>query len=135
MCLSKLENFKVTQNYGWQVFKKNDTGELYGYYFGYEPIPIGEWQKDKFRIRDRWIYTAETNARYKKGFHIFLEWEDVKKWFPGPDGYCIKKVRFEKVVAQGLQDIGRLGGQTQYARVVICHKRFIEQTFYTVKDL
>ena len=127
MCLSKLENFKVTQNYGWQVFGKGSSGKLYPRFFGEGPVPVGEWQRDKFRIRDRWIYYGfSTVLKYRKGYHIFLNKKDAKEWLTSSKDQCIKKVRFKRVVARGLQDIGGLEGQTQYAKVVVCHKRFVE---------
>ena len=125
MCLSKLENFKVTQNYGWQVFRKEPTSELYPYFFGGDkPVPVGEWQKDKFRIFSKCICT-ETDTRYKEGYHIFLNEEDAKVYFPGSDNFCIRKVWFKRVVARGLQEIptGRLRRQV---KVVVCRKRFVE---------
>ena len=127
MCLFKLENFKVTQNYGWQVFSKGSSGKLYPCYFGPGSVPVGKWQRDKFRIRERWIYYGfSTVLKYRKGYHIFLNAKDAKEWFNSFGDYCIKKVRFKRVVARGLQDIGSLGGVTKYAKVVVCRQRFVE---------
>jgi len=130
MCLSKLEDFTVTQNYGWQVFNKEITGELYPCFFGDDPIPVGKWHKDKFRICDRWI-RIDVDVRYKKGFHIFLNKEDAKTYgIRSAISRCVKKVRFKRILARGLQEIhsppveGKI--QTQQVKVVVCRKRFVE---------
>ena len=122
MCLYRLENFKVTQNYGWQVFVESSPGKLYPRFFGNGPVPVGKWQRDKFRIRDRWIgiYTLE----YKKGFHIFLNKENAKDYCPNSEDYCVRKVRFKRVVARGLQEITM--GKGPLGKVVVCRKRFVE---------
>jgi len=125
MCLQQLENFKVTQSYGWQVFVKS-AGDLYPYHFGDKRIPVGKWQTDKFRIFKRWISNYNiTGLRYKKGYHIFLNEEDVKEYCPSSKNYEIKKVRFKKILARGLQEIVT-EGPTLQVKVVVCRKRFIE---------
>jgi len=124
MCLDKLENFEVTQSYGWQVFYVNPEGLLNSRFHGDRSIPVGKWQRDKFRIFDRLIYIDE-NGEYKKGFHIFLNEDDARIYCPSLEAYCVKKVRFKRVVARGFQII--VGeGQKRWAKVVICHKRFVE---------
>jgi len=129
MCLSKIEDFPVTQNYGWQVFEeKKTTGELFSCFFGGDPIPVGKWQRDKIRIFARWIYITRSR-KYKTGFHIFLNEEDAKEYCPDSEAYCMRKVRFKRVVVRGLQEIpcpagGRI--QTRWVEVVVCRKRFVE---------
>jgi len=124
MCLVELENFKVTQDYGWQVLRET-TGMLYSCFFGEGPVPVGKWQRDKFRIRDRWI--CANFMKYKKGFHIFLNKEDAKTYCNDSEAYRVKKVRFKRVVARGFQDVSSpLEMKTQLAKVVVCRKRFVE---------
>ena len=126
MCLDKLENFEVTQDYGWQVFSKNYTGSyIYSrFHRNDEPVPVGKWQRDKFRMLNRWIY-IDKNVEYKKGFHIFLNEDDARIYCPSNEKYCLKKVKFQRVVAKGFQVIVG-GGQKRWAKVVVCHKRFVE---------
>lgn len=123
MCLSKLEDFAVTQSHGWQTFIKSSEG-LYSRFFGNGTVPVGEWQKDKFRIFNRWICT-DNFEKYKKGFHIFLDEEDAKTFCHGIGSYCVKKVRFKKVVARGFQKINTIS-TPQLTKVVVCRKRFVE---------
>ena len=126
MCLHKLKNFTVTQSHGWQVFVKM-SGKLYLYNSSDGPVPVGKWQRDKFRISKRWIYINYiSDLKYKKGYHIFLNEEDAKNYCPSSKSHCIKKVRFKGVLARGLQEI-TTKGRTQQVRVVVCHKRFIER--------
>ena len=128
MCLSKLENFKVTQNYGWQVFSKDSPNMLYPCFFGSRPVPIGKWQKDKFRILKRWIYTdISALIKYRKGYHIFLNEEDAKTFRLNlARDYCIRKVRFKKVLVKGFQKIVSGALLTRWAKVIVCRKRFVE---------
>ncbi len=125
MCLDKLKDFEVTQKHGWQVFMKRAEGYLYSRFFNHDtPIPIGKWQRDKFRIFNKWIYMEDYSKKYKKGFHIFLSEEDAQAYGPNSTTYCVKKVGFKRVVAKGFQTIYNGG---KMAKVVVCHKRFIEQ--------
>ena len=131
MCLDKLENFEVTQNHGWQVFVKQ-AGCLYPYHFGDSPVPVRKWQRDKFRMpgENRWVYIDYLSGpRYRKGYHIFLNEEDARTYCPISETYCIRKVRFKKILARGLQEISADDeGGTRRVRVVVCHKRFVERS-------
>jgi len=125
MCLDKIGNFAVPQDYGWQIFRK-EKGCLYPYYFGEGPVPVGKWQRDKFRIFDRHIDIDLLNLKYKKGYHIFLNKEDAEAYCSdSSDCYCVKKVRFKRIVAQGFQMVASKG-ISRLVKVVVCHKRFVE---------
>jgi len=128
MCLSKIENFEVTQSHGWQIFNKNSEGVLYSCFFGDKPVPIGKWQRDKFRIFSRSInIDMSALIKYRKGYHIFLNEEDAKTFRLNlARDYCIRKVRFKKVLVKGFQKIVSGALLTRWAKVIVCRKRFVE---------
>ena len=128
MCLSKLGDFKVSQNYGWQIYFKAHTGKLFSRYYCFNnPISVGKWQRDTFRIFNRWIYIHHiSDLKYRKGYHIFLNKNDAKDYLLGCSECCVKKVRFKRILHQGFQRVYNREKIPRYAKVVACRYRYVE---------
>lgn len=111
MCLEKLSDFKINLDEngigeGWKIFTNYlADGEL-----------RGEWKsRQKARETNKWLKEGNFRAKndkfakkipsfflseeYPFGFHVFLTKYGAEKW----GGWHIKKVKFKKVVATGLQ--------------------------------
>lgn len=108
MCLSFLSD-KVKQKYkkkkfGWKIFKIGPNKELKNYIYNNKmKLLENRWLKEetfrqsKFRKTN---FISTDCESYEMGFHIFLTKKDAMLY---NIGYSIKRVKFRKPVAYGLQ--------------------------------
>jgi len=128
MCLDRLVTFEVTKGYGWQVFRKKETGlvQLYRHHFQRHPtiVVAGAWQTDPSTYYIRPSYGFD---RYKTGFHIILGFEDALGYLDHIefDERIIRKVWFKDVVATGEEFFSRYPARS--AKVVVARKRYVER--------
>jgi len=130
MCLDRLAEFRVTKDYGWQVFGKSKTGlvQLYHHPFQRHPTLVteGTWQADSngYFLRS---YSCIFVKYYKTGFHLFTNKKDALRFASASNGGVIRKVRFRNLVAKGRQ---RLPSHRSYpsreANVIVVRERFVE---------
>ncbi len=108
MCLDKLSEFKVKLNkegigVGFKVFVGNSIFGLKAEWNGTQYIRSenkwlreGDFRADKVKHTKKIGYSS---VKYPLGFHVFLSKRAAKQWGGGQ----IRKVKFRRVVATGLQ--------------------------------
>lgn len=103
MCLSTLDSpIKSEDGVGWKAFER--VPGLEETYItpvrGFLISSSGQWVTDS---NSRELPTDQSPPTfYPSGFHIFLKKEDAEAYSIGDD-FVVKKVRYAKVVASGIQ--------------------------------
>jgi len=122
MCLDCLADFKVMKNYGWGVCREED-GQLFQRFGCNSLVPEETWQTDP---NDYSLQTEYDGKTYRTGFHLFTRKEDALGYVsPFCDDEVIRKVRFKKVVAKGVQQLPYT--LSSKANVVVVRERFVEK--------
>ena len=106
MCLDRLDDYEVKQDYGWKMFYLEEGDELFSTNYGDKPYKTNKWHhekeyRDKAHKKRKYLLTeCPPEEKYRYGFHIYLKKKDAKElqWFPSE---AIQKVRFRNVVAKG----------------------------------
>ena len=131
MCLNKLEDFKVHRYHGWQVFQKGygRSVKLYPLYKGTDKVVVqNEWMTDP-NIKP--IRFVRGYMQYPAGYHVLLRKKDAKIMKGKPRHRVIRKVRFKRVVAKGLQTLYSRDKDdvlvTTQAKTVIVRERYVEE--------
>ena len=136
MCLDIIKDIKITEPYGYKVFRKTNNKIRFLYQNDNNitnKIPFNKWIDEKhFRQDDveqnrgllEVFYISQSNERfYRKGFHLYKNKSDaidIKniQFFQYPnfnDNTCVVyKVKFKEVVATGFQG----GRETIVARKI-----------------
>jgi len=115
MCLTKVTKITNRKRRGWKVFGTTEFTKLRPLYYyrssGTPTIPEDVWIRDPHAGEK----TRYGRPNYLVGFHIFLDRDGAERVCEmPPKGRTIRRVRFRKVVAQGLQ----LGGGPMVPTVV-----------------
>ena len=130
MCLDKLADFEVRQNWGWQAVYIYHDGELRQRYLHYErakwkptPIQCDKWQKDpkRYIIRPR---------NYQTGFHISLSKSGAA--LHTDSDQSPKKVFFRNVIAKGYQTFYQ--PKRKYKTIVARERYVCDKTDRPPKD-
>ena len=122
MCLDELADFKVTKDYGWGVFREED-GQLFQRFGCESLVPEEKWQTDP---NNYYLWTEYDGKVYKTGFHLFIREEDALGYVsPFCDDEVVRKVRFKKIVAKGMQQLPYT--MSSKANVIVVRERFVEK--------
>jgi len=120
MCLDELADFKVTKDYGWQVFREED-GELFQLFGCNSLVPEEKWQTDP---NDYPLLTEYDRKPYRTGFHLFTNKKNAL-YYANPDDEVVRKVRFRKIVAKGRQCLPWTFSSK--ANVIVVRERYVEK--------
>jgi len=122
MCLDELAYFKVTKSYGWGVFREED-GQLFQRFGCKSLVPEEKWETDP---NDYSLQTEYDGKPYRTGFHLFINKEDALGYVsPFCDDEVVRKVRFKKVVAKGVQQLPY--ALSAKANVIVVRERCVEK--------
>ena len=126
MCLTRVTAITNRKRKGWKVFSTR-RGELLPLFYRFKytrkgtSIPEEQWEEDPSTDE----FTSKHGSRqiYRTGFHIFLNKEHAEDYASIAPGYrTIRRVRFRKVVAQGLQRVRRDLAPTVVAKEIYVEK-------------
>lgn len=105
MCLAKVDpEPKTNRKSGYKVVIRCSGGEIRPEY-RFDDVcryDVGKWMEDPVDFRIPW-----SDGDYQTGFHIFLSLKGAIRWGVYLTGKEIRKVRFDDVVATGIQNLDR----------------------------
>jgi len=130
MCLNYLAEFRVTKDYGWQVFGETAKGLVQLYRHRPQrrmPVVEGAWQADRSNC---FIRSKSHNfiKYYKTGFHLFTNKKDALRYRSKSHNEVVRKVRFRNLVAKGTQRLpSHLPYPVRDANVIVVRERYVEK--------
>jgi len=128
MCLDKLADFEVKQNWGWQCFR-TETGEICARYSHAAHmrspflVEFDKWQEDpnEYQI----LNYSPSDFDYQTGFHVTLSKKGAESYAWEWRGDIVKKVYFRKTVAKGYQNITSPKTSRKKYKTIVARERYV----------
>lgn len=122
MCLTEVTKITNRKRKGWKVFCSGSMGIRSLHYAkasGFHTIPQDVWIRD--RHAGKGIFTQFAFPNYPTGFHVYLDKKHAEKVADLHSNRVVKRIRFRKVVAQGLQRYGPIMAPT-----IVAEEMYVE---------